>query len=517
MRIWIDGNIIHDTWTNRTSGDYTKNLAISAGQHDVKVEYREDTVSAIAKVSWEKAPVTPVIPTNRFRAEYFNNNSLSGPAAFTRPDDAIAVDWKASGPGNGVGNDNFSVRWTGKFNFDGGNYNFSTGVDDGMKIWIDGNLIHNTWTGRSSIDQINNVAVSAGEHEVKVEYREDGGAAMARVGWEKVKQSSDPFQDAINRVGGPSVVGTPVGGQMRWVGSTVQDFNNGGALGILMKADGTNIAYWINGDFFKEYYKYQVDVGVLGAPTSDRYAFQGGWRQNFQGGMIIQRPSGIISVEPTIEAMNSKPVFWSQTRTPVMNAPITNLLGGGISEQKLTSGGLRAIPSDLGKPISNVVTRANGNRYQFFEGGGIEVDATGAIITAVKGVSLASPANFGCDLGTGNFNNAPTVCGDTLDRDFNTKLISTNKTGNESWDNAQNAFAQHDIDMRLSGGNPTDFLNKKVTAAHRKLANNPNTPWIVSWGMGGLANTGDTVQFGYDWLASSVDPSYVSWPFFNSK
>jgi PA14 domain/Bacterial pre-peptidase C-terminal domain len=301
MRIWIDGNIIHDTWTNRTSGDYTKNLAISAGQHDVKVEYREDTVSAIARVSWEKAPVTPAIPVNRFRAEYFNNNSLSGQAAFTRVEDVIAVDWKASGPGNGVGNDNFSVRWTGKFDFDGGNYKFSNSTDDGMRIWIDGNLIHDSWTVRNGADHTKNVAISAGQRDVKIEYREDGGSALAKVSWEKLQLSTapvitgNPYQDAINRVGGASIVGTATNQPHGWGGADVQDFEGGAeGRGVLMKGHGTNIAYWVSGGMWEKYYAVEALSGLLKSPTSDRYAFNGGWKQDFQGGTVVKNAQGEI-------------------------------------------------------------------------------------------------------------------------------------------------------------------------------------------------------------------------------
>jgi Bacterial pre-peptidase C-terminal domain len=93
-----------------------------------------------------------------------------------------------------------------------------------------------------------------------------------------VKQSSDPFQDAINRVGGQSVVGTDWnGGVHTWGSAQVQDFRNGDVLGILMKADGTNTAYWVSGEFLKTYYESRQ---MLGNPTSDRYASQGGWRQS---------------------------------------------------------------------------------------------------------------------------------------------------------------------------------------------------------------------------------------------
>jgi hypothetical protein len=129
-------------------------------------------------------------PVGKFRAEFFNNNSLSGQPTFTRIEDAVNTNWNAGGPGNGIGNDNFSVRWTGKFNFEGGNYKFSNGVDDGMRVWIDGKIVHDSWVVRNSIETSWNVAMTAGLHDIKVEYREDGGMAMARMLWEKAPSPS---------------------------------------------------------------------------------------------------------------------------------------------------------------------------------------------------------------------------------------------------------------------------------------------------------------------------------------
>jgi PA14 domain/FG-GAP-like repeat len=588
-------------WRNSVSGEnviWTMNRNTHVGS--VAVDRIQDTNWKISGMGSENSAA---IPVNQFRAEYFNNNSLTGQAAFTRIENAIAVDWKASGPGNGVGNDNFSVRWTGKFNFDGGSYNFSTSVDDGMKIWIDGSLIHDTWTGRSTIDKINNVAVSAGQHDVKVEYREDGGAAMARVSWEKmptifgdnniytrssdinyirgssiqsgnnnhldfqadgnlvvynsqgralwatgtsgtnvdrfavqadgnmvlyagskavwasdtagnpgdrlavqadgnvvvyrangqaifntgtsggqtstlgassewlkVKQSSDPFQDAINRVGGPSVVGIDWNnGVHPWGSAQVQDFRNGADLSIFMKADGTNTAYWVSGDFLKTYYRSRE---MLGNPTSDRYPSQGGWRQDFEGGPITKDAQGGMMVSPTIAAINAQPKMLPPTSTRVMGLPSSSPEVFGTVSLPRTGGG-----------------------------------------------TLDSAANFGCDVSNLEFR-GKTACGDTeLRNSTNKDLLYLDNNNQIDYNRlqAEIAYKQHDEGLTASRSHPLDFTNRKVTAAHRQLADNSYVPLPIRWTMGGLANTGDTVQFGYDWLASSVDPSYVSWPWFNSK
>ncbi|MEG3934382.1 PA14 domain-containing protein, partial [Microcoleus sp. T3_B1] len=54
MRVWVDNNLIHDTWNGRNAVDYSRVVAMTPGQHTVKVEYKEWTDSALAKVSWEK-------------------------------------------------------------------------------------------------------------------------------------------------------------------------------------------------------------------------------------------------------------------------------------------------------------------------------------------------------------------------------------------------------------------------------------------------------------------------------
>jgi hypothetical protein len=130
----------------------------------------------------------PVAPRGMFRAEYFNNNALAGQAVFTRIAAGIDNDWGELGPGNSIGNDNFSVRWTGIFNFDQATYRFSPSMDDGMRIKIDGNLVYNAWTTRIGVDQLFTQSITAGLHRIEVEYREDGGLAIAKLNWRKAIQ-----------------------------------------------------------------------------------------------------------------------------------------------------------------------------------------------------------------------------------------------------------------------------------------------------------------------------------------
>jgi hypothetical protein len=183
IRVWVDGNLIIDAWRDQAPTEYRANRSLSAGEHEVKVEFYENGGGAVAQVRWEQASVT--CPTGQYRAEYYNNRSLSGSPTFTRCEGSINYDWGGGGPGNGVGNDNFSVRWTGRHNFGGGNYTFIARADDGIRVWVDGSLIIDAWRDQPPTEYRANRSLSAGEHEVKVEYYENGGGAVAQVRWEQ--------------------------------------------------------------------------------------------------------------------------------------------------------------------------------------------------------------------------------------------------------------------------------------------------------------------------------------------
>jgi len=53
--------------------------------------------------------------------------------------------WGNDSPDRSLPPLNFSARWQGNFNFDQGNYMFTVITSDGMRLYIDGNLIIDQW------------------------------------------------------------------------------------------------------------------------------------------------------------------------------------------------------------------------------------------------------------------------------------------------------------------------------------------------------------------------------------
>lgn len=122
-------------------------------------------------------------PVGQYRAEYFSNTTLSGPATTTQCETAINYDWGTGGPTTGVGVDNFSARWTGQFSFSAGSYTFTARADDGVRVYLDGTLIIDSWSDHGPTTYTANRMLTASTHEVKVEYYEHTGGAVAQVSW----------------------------------------------------------------------------------------------------------------------------------------------------------------------------------------------------------------------------------------------------------------------------------------------------------------------------------------------
>lgn len=124
---------------------------------------------------------------SKYRAEYYNNKTLSGTPIFRRCEGwPINHNWSGGGPGNGIGNDNFSVRWTGRTSFPSGVHNFRVVADDGVRVYVDNTAIISRWRDQGATEYSSNLNMSAGDHSVKVEYYENGGAAVAQFRWSQL-------------------------------------------------------------------------------------------------------------------------------------------------------------------------------------------------------------------------------------------------------------------------------------------------------------------------------------------
>ncbi len=122
-------------------------------------------------------------------AEYYDDLDFSG-KKFTRTDLTVDFDWAANAPLLGFGVDLYTVRWTGFVEPQHSElYTFSTLTDDGVRLWIDDQLLINEWVDQGATTHTGTIELSAGKkHRIKMEFYERGGLAVAKLFWSSRSQ-----------------------------------------------------------------------------------------------------------------------------------------------------------------------------------------------------------------------------------------------------------------------------------------------------------------------------------------
>lgn len=94
-------------------------------------------------------------------------------------------------PFEGMPIDSFSIRYTGKIKSQAaGVYEFVTSSDDGVRLWINGQLIIDDWTSRAEKLNTSTIQLEANTfYEFKLEYYDDIYAAVLDFGWRKPQPS----------------------------------------------------------------------------------------------------------------------------------------------------------------------------------------------------------------------------------------------------------------------------------------------------------------------------------------
>ena len=124
----------------------------------------------------------PAPATNAFTGCYYSGENLDA-FLLSRTDPAINFNWGDGSPDSKVPVDQFSAKWTGNFSFAGGAYTFTMVGDDGIALYIDGQLVINQWHDQASISYSATKTLSPGTHNITMNYYEAYGGAVAKLSW----------------------------------------------------------------------------------------------------------------------------------------------------------------------------------------------------------------------------------------------------------------------------------------------------------------------------------------------
>jgi len=132
----------------------------------------------------------PAPTAGGLKGEYFDNQDLTN-LTLTRTDPTVNFNWATGSPDPVVGADSFSVRWTGKVKADHSEtYTFYTSSNDGVRLWVNGQLIVNNWTNHAVTENMGTKALSAGQwYPIKLEYYEGTGSAVVSLSYSSLSVS----------------------------------------------------------------------------------------------------------------------------------------------------------------------------------------------------------------------------------------------------------------------------------------------------------------------------------------
>ena len=119
-----------------------------------------------------------------YRGENFNTFVLS------RTDPQINFNWPdGTAPDGAIGDDNFSIRWTGEIEAAfTETYTFYTNSDDGVRLWVDGQPLVDNWTTHTNMENSGNIDLVADHvYSLQMEYYENTGPAVAELRWSSAR------------------------------------------------------------------------------------------------------------------------------------------------------------------------------------------------------------------------------------------------------------------------------------------------------------------------------------------
>lgn len=143
-----------------------------------------ETLEPRRLLSADPAQAQPPGTQQGLTATYYDNLDFTGPS-ITRIDPAINFNWGYGSPAPSIAPDTFSVRWTGQLTApETGAYTFHLTADDGVRLWIDGQLLVNHWADSPGQTRTASLTLHANQsYDLELEYYENKVGAKIHLAW----------------------------------------------------------------------------------------------------------------------------------------------------------------------------------------------------------------------------------------------------------------------------------------------------------------------------------------------
>ena len=121
-------------------------------------------------------------------ATYFSNMDLTG-SEYRRVDPTVNFVWQTN-PAPGIGTSMWSSRWEGSVlpEFTD-TYTFTTVTDDGVRLWVNNQLVVDDWNDQPPTAKSGTIALTAGQkYPIKMEFYQNQGGMQAQLYWSSACQ-----------------------------------------------------------------------------------------------------------------------------------------------------------------------------------------------------------------------------------------------------------------------------------------------------------------------------------------
>ena len=212
-RLWVDNILVLDQWHTASGQIYVVDVPLGTGNHFVRMEYYEDTGVAFAYLNYQNVSAVPVQPYvtpipgvpvqpyvtpipgvpptppssgtsgGAWTCTFYGNQDLDDPrASVIAP--VLNFNWGGNSPYPGVPRNLWSMRCNSTQYFpSSGLYQFNAQVDDGVRVFVDGNAVISAWTNHAGTTEVGTANIGAGPHTVTVEYYQFGHDSLLAVWW----------------------------------------------------------------------------------------------------------------------------------------------------------------------------------------------------------------------------------------------------------------------------------------------------------------------------------------------
>jgi hypothetical protein len=128
-------------------------------------------------------PATSAVTGSGLYGEYYRGKGFRE-RLLTRTDATVNFNWGSGRPDPSVPAEHFSVRWSGWLQAPGsGIFSFFVNADDGVRLWIDGDLIIDDWNDHPGERAATARLQANHKHDIRLEFYENGGVASCQLSW----------------------------------------------------------------------------------------------------------------------------------------------------------------------------------------------------------------------------------------------------------------------------------------------------------------------------------------------